>query len=1400
MKKRTINWKALIVLVLFTAILLVTVFSLRLWRKTMTAKNSLQTGQQAYEDLQWRQAVKEFGRYLAANPQDIPILHKYAEARLKIRPLKQEDIQQTIAAYRSILRLERTNLQAVENLTNLYLQLEVASEAELVTRDFLKTADDPQITVLLAMALVKQQKFEEAGVLLLNLIKQHPDNVPAYELLAGIAELHPELLPEMAEEWHHKAVSNNPLSASALITRASFYRRHNQLEDAVKDLQKAEQLDLSSTDTHLQLASEFASLNRFEKARMHIKQLLSENSGNLRLWQTWANIALLTDSEEEMRSVAINGLEALKPDIWDFVPIAGELLIRSGDYDLAAEWIQKLHEQEFDPVVVYKLRGLLSEGRKDYYAAVKYWTQAYQAGDKSETTYLALGRAYKNAGDIQSSEQWLRQLISQQPDSVQGHVDLSGLLLQIGQWDEAARLARRAERLAPGHVDAVLLRIRAQINAAEALPPEQRNAQMDRLIKELDELEKSSADPFPVSLVQLQLAIRREQFEKAEQYLNILQAEKPDSVELGLAEADLLIARDNITEAAAKLEALTEQHPQHVLAIKTFASLLADQNRTAECESLLVNSIQKVEDPAAKRYLLFSAVKLINQWHQHDKARQLLADLSNQMPDDIPLKRERLRYSRSDNNPDAAQQLIDQIKNLEGPNGWQWRYEQASLWFTAGNFTTMYPQIITLLKENLNFNPSDQQSRMLLAATYEKIGNLQLALATCREALSYSPENIQVILPAVSIMYRAEEYKAAEEILDRIAERKLFHPFIARLELEGHLGQGNLQSAETLISEMYFNDPNNTELCLSLAMLQIRLEKYNDALYLLRGLRTVQPDSIPVAAVLAELNIHQDKFTEAVQLCDEMIDQHGTAATYILRGQTYQAIGREESAQKDFEQAVITEPDNIQAWLAKSEFSRATGRYEQAVADLEKAMTLAPDSTLIQKRLLALWLSSERPDIERAERLLAKARLSAPSDTELQLFEARCLLLKKSLASTEKARQMLLEITEKKPKTAYAWVLLTDIYLNRNMNAEAMETVLQGLAYLPEDSRLLLMKARTEARHSSAAALPTLKQLYEQEPQSVEIILELAKTYADTRKYEESIRLLQDYINKNPDRNNLQANIQLAVTLYQKGDIEKAEQKFDLLREKAPFEPALLSAQAQMLLEDRQWDALKQRLDDAFEQNALDADLAEIIINKLFGAASTPALEIAEELIDKMLTRQPGSPAMNKALAILYQIKGMSSECAEIYARILESNPDDPVAINNLAWIFCEEQGDYQKALKLAQTGLQKTPDYADLLDTRGVIYYRMTQYQHAVRDFSKCVELYPENSASMQVAQFHLARALAAMGQTEKAIDNLMHCLDAGEKLGGLSGAEIDEARALLENLLQQRGQANNAYRRSKI
>ena len=85
---------------------------------------------------------------------------------------------------------------------------------------------------------------------------------------------------------------------------------------------------------------------------------------------------------------------------------------------------------------------------------------------------------------------------------------------------------------------------------------------------------------------------------------------------------------------------------------------------------------------------------------------------------------------------EEAQPLVDSIKTLEGENGWQWRYEQARVWYSGKDFTPNYPKIVPLLKENLAANPDDQASRMLLGAVYQKGGEKQLAVTTFRDALT----------------------------------------------------------------------------------------------------------------------------------------------------------------------------------------------------------------------------------------------------------------------------------------------------------------------------------------------------------------------------------------------------------------------------------------------------------------------------------------------------------------------------------------------------------------------------------------------------------------------------------------------------------------------------------------
>jgi tetratricopeptide (TPR) repeat protein len=173
-----------------------------------------------------------------------------------------------------------------------------------------------------------------------------------------------------------------------------------------------------------------------------------------------------------------------------------------------------------------------------------------------------------------------------------------------------------------------------------------------------------------------------------------------------------------------------------------------------------------------------------------------------------------------------------------------------------------------------------------------------------------------------------------------------------------------------------------------------------------------------------------------------------------------------------------------------------------------------------------------------------------------------------------------------------------------------------------------------------------------------------------------------------------------------------------------------------------------------------------------------------------MLKNDSDSIETMRALAILLHTIGRPDESVPLYQRVLQLEPDNLIVINNLAWIMCEEQGKFQEALELAQRGLQISPNYIDLIDTRGVAYYRLGEFNRAVEDFTTCIKLYPAGTLTAISSRFHLARAFAKLGQKDKAVErlkqalDLYQALDPADRIGALSDTDLDEAQRLLKQL----------------
>ncbi|MCK4960618.1 MAG: tetratricopeptide repeat protein [Planctomycetes bacterium] len=1402
MPKRYFNWKLASILLIGFVVLAVTAFGLRKWQRGRMAYASLFEGNAAYETAQWQEAAKHLGRYIVVAGDDVPVLLKYAEAQVNIRPLKRNNLQQAIAVYRRILRIDKTHSEVALKLVEIYLQVGMYGEAELIAGRILQrdiadkdgpaiatqTERSPQLRSMLAIALIGQRKYKEAARELEAIIDDHPDQIAAYKLFGTLIERRPEDFSREPLFWFDEAIKNNPSSSEAYITRAAYYLRVKEKAKAIADLQQAEKHDLSDPLIRLRFASELINANAFDSAEEHLVAVREVDPANQILWQIWAQLAIHLNSNDVIREVADNGLKELSSQPWDFLPVAAGLYIRCDELDRAAECIARLLQNEISPANTAYLQGLLSEKKGQSHEAIGYWRKAIQLGNEPYRVRLAMASAMIRLGDRLSALKQAQILLSQYPDSLQIRLLLARLLSQSGTWAHAAEHARMARRISPDNLDAALLHVHVQMQLiAENKTTADSKAYRD-IEGNLSQLDKATGGSGEVKLLQLQLAMLRNDSARAQALIAELQDEHPDQMKPAMAEIEMLRAGNKVQEATSRLQELIKEFPQSVEPVRYLAILMHRQDKNTVSERVVIDALARIETPAERRELALLLAELYTQWDQDDNAYQLLNSIAEELPHDVPLKRRLLVCPQVIDDPHEAQSIIDSIKLLEGNDGWQWRYEQAKLWFVQDSFEILHPQIISILKENLFNDPGNQPSLLLLAAAYEKAGQLSLAVSVYREALNRSPRDLRIIIPAVAALYRAHEYDYADQVLRYAADENLLHPELEKLTLKSHLRRGQLSSASEIMQNLLAKDPENRSICLSLALLKIRQDQFDEAEKLLEKLKIAEPDSRSVAVAQIELNLRQGKNEQAILLCDRVIAESGNAAGYMLRARTLAHIGRTGQAEKDFQQATVLEPDSHVAWTAKSDFYCSMGQLDKAVADIREAMSLSADNLSIQKRAIELFLvSGDKDTVAEGKSILDKALAANPTDVQLRLYKGRILLSEATAPAIEQAVSILKKITTEQPGQGQAWTLLAQTALGRGQTAEAIDTALQGLVYRPNDKSLLLLKARAEAMRAPRLAIPTLRGLLEVYPNDIDVVMRLINAYIEAQQPEKAVELAKTQLESSLDAADVRKiRTALAVGLHKSGDKVQAQEVFNSLTTAVPDDPEPLLAQIRLLKDDKLWPQLRQQASRWCQEHPDETDVPIAIAGGLVENESDQARAIAEDLLRATLERAPDNiPAMN-TLATLSRATGDIEESILLYRRIIAIEPENVIAINNLAWTICQEQKDYQQALELATRGLQTAPTYADLIDTRGVSYYQLGQYDNAVADFNKCLELYSAVAPARTASYMHLGRALAKLGQNTQAAENLRKALDLNTEIGGLSSEERADTHNLMEALSQ--------------
>ena len=152
-------------------------------------------------------------------------------------------------------------------------------------------------------------------------------------------------------------------------------------------------------------------------------------------------------------------------------------------------------------------------------------------------------------------------------------------------------------------------------------------------------------------------------------------------------------------------------------------------------------------------------------------------------------------------------------------------------------------------------------------------------------------------------------------------------------------------------------------------------------------------------------------------------------------------------------------------------------------------------------------------------------------------------------------------------------------------------------------------------------------------------------------------------------------------------------------------------------------------------------------------------LPAAVDAFQKARDILPNNAMILNTLAVTLDTVGQKKEAKAVYESALRIESENPVALNNLAYIIAESPGgDLDQALTFAQRANQKLPQAVEIADTLGWIYLKKNLADNALEIFRNNVSKVPKNSTY----RYHLGMALFQKGDKVRAKQELQLALGA--------------------------------------
>lgn len=520
----------------------------------------------------------------------------------------------------------------------------------------------------------------------------------------------------------------------------------------------------------------------------------------------------------------------------------------------------------------------------------------------------------------------------------------------------------------------------------------------------------------------------------------------------------------------------------------------------------------------------------------------------------------------------------------------------------------------------------------------------------------------------------------------------------AQLMREGKSSQ--IKSILDKVESIEFTDPLRIA---QKGLLRLSLDDV-DGLADLEQALALDPDQTAVKTSLATAYINNGLYDKALELSQNWIEQkpdeiHG----YILAAISYANLNEPDLAKQMNDRALEIDPDNITANNYYADKAKADGDIETAISYLNKIISAHPEHIPTLRKHFVLQL--EQGNVKEGLRPIESAFNRATDKLQLRLLFAQALLTSEKYSEST---GVLESITANAELPDIYWIVLGNAYYQNAQRQKSLSVTENWVQQQPYNK-------------SAHLRLIALHDLFDKYNNALEV------TNAARAKFPEDdqFTLLSIYF--------------YIVT----GDIKAAEQLYSGLSNELRSSVAGQGLSGQILLEKGDAKSALPKLKTFYQQRANQRNASLV-------AKALKQLKLYSEAIAFLGEHEKlnGESVVNDIQIAELAIYAENFDLAvEHYLKVLEVEPNNSRALNNLAYILIE-QGNFVKALQYAERATLLAPDYPPVFDTYATTLFKTGEFNKAADNYAKA---YNFDTSNTEIA-LRYVEALLASKQVEKA------------------------------------------------